>query len=340
MIDYSKITIRAGDGGNGIVSFRHEKYVPKGGPDGGDGGEGGDVYFEATTDLQDLEPFRFIKIYKADDGGRGGNKKKKGADGEDLIVQVAVGTVLKIDKIVRSEKMNKYLGQWTHSKPTSIDFSRPGQIVLIARGGKGGRGNYHFRSSTNRVPMKAEDGIPGEGIEATLELKTIAQIGLVGLPNAGKSTLLNAITNAHSRVGEYPFTTLEPILGVMELGKKRIVIADIPGLISGAASGKGLGVQFLRHIERTKLILHLISIESDTLSEDYDLINEEIGLYKRELAKKKQLVVVNKIDLASPDKINSVTKMFKKKGVDPIFISASEKRGLDELQAKISELLK
>ncbi len=340
MIDYAKITIKAGDGGNGIVSFRHEKYVPKGGPDGGNGGEGGDVYFEATTELQDLEPFRFLKVYKADDGGRGGNKKKKGADGEDLIVQVAVGSVLKIENIIRSEKMKKELGQWTNSKPTTIDFTKVGQIILIARGGKGGRGNYHFRSSTNRVPMQSEDGIPGEQIEATLELKTLAQIGLVGLPNAGKSTLLNAITNAHSRVGEYPFTTLEPILGVMEIGKKRIVIADIPGLISGAAAGKGLGVQFLRHIERTKLILHLISIESDTLNEDFDLINEEIGLYKKQLAKKKQLVVVNKMDLASPDKINSVAKMFKKKGVEPVFVSSLEKRGLDTLQAKISDLLK
>lgn len=321
MIDYARITIKAGDGGDGIVSFRHEKHVPKGGPDGGDGGRGGNLYFEATEDLQDLEPFRFIKHYKAEDGGRGGPKKKKGADGKDLVIKVPVGTIIKI--------------QNTKFKAQNLDLKKVGEKILVAAGGDGGRGNFHFRSSTNRVPKQAEVGKPGEEFEAVLELKMLAQVGLIGLPNAGKSTLLNALTHAQARVGDYPFTTLEPNVGVLSVRRRRVLIADIPGLIEGASKGRGLGVQFLRHIERTKLLCHLVDASSDTLTRDFDTVNGELKLYNPKLIKKKQLVVLNKIDLVDGGEIAELEKEFEKRGHVAVAISAKEKTGLDQLVEKI-----
>lgn len=276
LIDEIRIIIKAGDGGNGLVHFYSDKNCPKGGPDGGDGGKGGDVIFEAVDDISKLNQFNHNKHYEAPKGDNGGRNKRTGHDGEDLVFKVPVGTIC------------------TYDNGTQVELMETGQRVLMARGGTGGRGNFQFRSATLQQPKVAEKGFKTTEKELFLQLKLIAQVGLIGLPNAGKSTLLNELTHAKAKIANYQFTTLEPNLGVMKNGK---IIADIPGLIEGAAYGKGLGIKFLKHIERTNLLVHCISAESTDLKRDYDIVRNELSTYSSNLAAKKEIIVITKSDL-------------------------------------------
>jgi len=316
MIDYAKISIKAGDGGDGKVSFRREKYVPKGGPDGGDGGDGGDIFFEVDKDLNTLKPFQFKKKFAAQRGQAGGGAKKHGKDGKDLVLKVAVGTVIDTGKNL-------------------IDLTEPGQQACVARGGKGGRGNWQFRSSTNTTPMVAEKGTLGEEMELELELKLLADVGLIGLPNAGKSTLLSILTKAKPKIASYPFTTLEPNLGVMDWQKKSQVVADIPGLIEGASKGKGLGDQFLRHVERCGLLVHVIDGQGEDVVGDYKAIRKELEEYSEELLKKKELVVLNKIDMLDKKQLKKRLLALKKIKKKIVTVSAITQENLKELKDKI-----
>jgi GTP-binding protein len=279
--DEAKIFVKAGDGGDGVVAFRREKFTPRGGPAGGHGGKGGDIIFEVDPQLNTLIHFKKRSHFKAGQGSRGGGKNMAGAQGQDTIIPVPPGTV------IRQAGTDRLLA----------DLTRPGQQAIIARGGRGGRGNTAFKSSINQAPKIAEKGLPGEELWVTLELKLIADIGLVGVPNAGKSTLLSVVSAAQPKIADYPFTTLQPNLGVVTLDHRDLVLADIPGLIEGAHAGAGLGYQFLRHIERCRLLIHLLNgASSDPLAE-FDQINEELALFSPKLAQKPQVVVLNKIDL-------------------------------------------
>jgi len=283
LIDEAYISVKAGDGGNGYSHFYCDKFRPKGGPDGGDGGKGGDVFFIAVNDISKLNQFRNKKKFEASRGENGGKNQRTGKDGEDLVLEVPVGTTVHYDN------------------GTQIEFVKEGEKKLITRGGSGGYGNYHFRSATNQTPNETSKGFHPEHKNLFVQLKLIAQIGLIGLPNAGKSTLLNELTNAHAKIANYQFTTLEPNLGVMKSGK---IIADIPGLIEGASSGKGLGIRFLKHIERTNLLVHCISAESQDLEKDYKIIRQEISSYSSVLAQKPEIIVITKSDLLkTPPKI-------------------------------------
>lgn len=286
-IDHVTITVAAGDGGNGRTSFRHEKYVDKGGPDGGDGGNGGDVVFVASRNQNTLVSFRYHRELTAEAGGDGDKVRRHGRSGKDLRVPVPVGTV-----VTNGE------GQ------TLADLTQDGQEAVVAQGGRGGFGNAHFISSVRQAPKFAEKGEAGEVQELTLELKLIADVGLVGLPNAGKSTLLSVISNARPEIADYPFTTLTPNLGVVDIDKESsLLFADIPGLIEGAAEGKGLGDEFLRHVERTAVLLHLIDVTSDDAVADYQTIQHELQTYRSNLAEKLQIVVFSKIDLILPEEL-------------------------------------
>lgn len=337
MIDFAKINIKAGDGGNGRVGFRREKFVPKGGPDGGDGGDGGSVYFQADKDLNTLKPFQYQKKFAAQSGEAGGRAKRHGKNGEDLVIKVPAGTVI---KLVNSKN------QWP------IDLSQAGQQACVARGGKGGRGNWQFRSSTNTTPKIAEMGTKGEEFNISLELKLLANVGLIGLPNGGKSTLLSVLTAARPKIADYPFTTLEPNLGVMTLDVRKkknkfnliskiydlrsFVIADIPGLIEGAHEGKGLGIEFLRHVERCKVLVHvldgakLLLQPSKGLITDYQTVRQELASYSKSLLDKQEIIVLNKIDLLSEKQIKAVMAAFGKKKVIPL--SAATGKNLDQLR--------
>lgn len=288
LIDEAKITIKAGNGGNGICHFYHDRHQPKGGPDGGNGGKGGDIYFVAVSDITALRQFRYKKIFEAENGVSGGGNKRAGRKGESLVLKVPVGTTVYYDN------------------GTSIEFDKVEDKKIVAKGGRGGKGNFMFRSATNQQPQECDEGEVREYKKLRLELKLIADIGLVGLPNAGKSSLLNELTNAHARVANYEFTTLEPNLGVT-VGKK--VIADIPGLIEGASDGKGLGIKFLKHIEKTRILLHCISCESKNLKKDYQIIRNEMEKYSSQLAKRKEYVILTKSDLIGSVKdLNKMTK--------------------------------
>jgi len=322
MIDYAKIRVKAGDGGDGRVSFRREKFVPKGGPDGGDGGDGGSVFLEVDKDLNTLRPFQYKKRFEARRGGQGGGAKKHGKDGEDIVLKVARGTIVDTGK-------NK------------IDLTKPGQRACVTRGGKGGRGNWYFRSPSNTTPKTAEKGGRGEELELELELKLLADVGLIGLPNAGKSTLLSVLTKARPKIADYPFTTLEPNLGVMEWQGKSWVMADIPGLIEGASKGKGLGLEFLRHVERCRLLVHMLDgakildeekAKPGMLLEDYMAIRQELKQYSKELIKKPELIVLNKIDLLSEAEVKSVMASLRKTKKKVIAISAATRENLEELK--------
>ena len=278
-VDNATVMVKAGDGGNGIVSFRRERYIAKGGPDGGDGGNGGDVIFEASERENTLASFRYQKEVKAENGQNGGKRKRHGKSGEDLVVLVPTGTQIRLNDEVIADLVNE------------------GQQHVVANGGKGGFGNAHFTSSTRQVPRVAEKGEEGEEYELTLELKIIADVGLVGLPNAGKSTFLSTISAAKPKVANYPFTTLEPHLGVARVGgDKELLVADIPGLIDGASEGKGLGDEFLRHVERTQVLLHIIDVYSDDVARDYKTIMNELKNYTVDLSKKPQVVALSKIE--------------------------------------------
>jgi len=332
-IDSAKIHVKGGDGGNGVTAFRREKFVPRGGPSGGDGGDGGSVYIESTEGMNTLLHFRYNPEHRAGRGRHGEGGKRHGARGEDITLQTPVGTVV-IDEMT---------GEIIH------DFTRAGEKVLVAPGGRGGRGNAQFASPVNRAPRHHEEGRPGQERSLILELKLIADVGLVGLPNAGKSTLISRISAARPKIADYPFTTLEPNLGVVDLGDfKTFVVADIPGLIEGAHAGAGLGDRFLRHVERTKILLHLVDV-SDLAQNpiaDYQTVTREIEAYSPEVAAKPKIVVATKIDAASADRrraefeeganrTSSLVEEFEefcgRQGLEFHAISAATGRGLKEL---------
>lgn len=294
-VDKVQVNVKAGDGGDGIVSFRHEIYVDKGGPDGGDGGKGGDVIARATRNENTLAKYRFNKLLKADNGKNGGGQKKRGKSGQDLILDVPVGTVV------------------IYNEEILADLAEDGAEAVIARGGDGGFGNAHFTSSVRQAPKVAEKGEKGEEFDFTFELKMIADIGLVGLPNAGKSTFLSVVSNARPEIADYPFTTLVPNLGVVDLDKnKSLLIADIPGLIEGASSGKGLGDEFLRHVSRCQILLHLIDSRSEDIVKDYKIIRGELEKHSPELANKQEVVALTKIDLIDSDIVEYQKELLEK----------------------------
>jgi GTP-binding protein len=317
-VDKASVIVSAGDGGNGVVSFRHEKFVDRGGPDGGDGGDGGDVVFVASRNQNTLANFRHEREVRAASGTPGGKARKHGKNGADLRVDVPVGTVIT-----------------NESGETLADLAIDGQEAVIARGGKGGFGNAHFVTSRRQAPKVAEKGEPGERITAQLELKMIADVGLVGLPNAGKSTLLSVISAARPEIANYPFTTLTPNLGVADIDKETsLLFADIPGLIEGAAEGKGLGDEFLRHVERTAVLVHLIDAYNEDVAQAYKAIQHELKAYKVDLSKRPQIVVLTKIEGLDMDIVNDQLAKLKKvlpKHVKLLALSAQSKQGVQEL---------
>ena len=327
--DYVKITAKAGNGGNGAISFRREKYVAAGGPDGGDGGKGGDIYFEVDPDSNTLIDFRYKKKFKAENGKNGEGAHKFGKNGEDLYIRVPIGT------IVRDAETNKVLA----------DLSTPEQKALILSGGRGGKGNSHFATSTRQAPGFAQDGEKGEEKELILELKLLADVGLIGFPNVGKSTFLSMTTSATPKIADYHFTTLEPNLGVVKTDYgDSFVIADIPGIIEGASEGTGLGIQFLRHIERTRLLLHVIDVsgsEGRDPVQDFYTINEELKKYSEKLSKRKQIIVANKIDVMQNEELyKNLEKVAKENSIDIFKISAATGEGISELIKYVSATLK
>ena len=327
--DYVKISAKAGNGGNGAISFRREKYVAAGGPDGGDGGKGGDVYFEVDPDSNTLIDFRYHKKFKAENGKNGEGSHKYGKSGEDLYIKVPIGT------IVRDAETNKVLA----------DLSHKGQKELILAGGRGGKGNSHFATSTRQAPRFAQDGENGEEKELILELKLLADVGLIGFPNVGKSTFLSRTTSATPKIADYHFTTLEPNLGVVKTDYgDSFVIADIPGIIEGASEGTGLGLQFLRHIERTRLLLHIIDVsgsEGRNPVQDFYTINEELKKYSEKLSKRKQIIVANKIDAMQDENLyKELEKVAKENKMEIFKISAATGEGISELIKHVSDVLK
>ena len=328
--DYVKIYVTAGKGGNGAISFRHEKYVAAGGPDGGDGGKGGNVYFKVDKDANTLIEFRYKKKFKAQNGENGQGARKYGKSGDDLYIKVPIGTVIK------DANTNEVLA----------DLSEPEEEALILKGGRGGLGNSHFATPTRQAPRFAQDGEPGEEKELILELKLLADVGLIGFPNVGKSTFLSVVTSATPKIANYHFTTIDPNLGVVKSKYgDSFVIADIPGIIEGASEGAGLGIQFLRHIERTRLLLHFIDVsgsEGRNPVDDYNKINDELKKYSEKLARRKQIIVASKSDLIQDDDKNfNELKKIAKKNSQPIFkISAVTGDGIEELMNYVSKTLK
>ena len=319
-LDQAKIFVKAGDGGSGSASFRREKFIEFGGPDGGDGGEGGSVVFVANKNLNTLIDFRYQQHFKAERGQDGKGKKKTGKSGKDLILKIPIGTQI-------FEEDNNTLIE---------DLTRSEQKIIIANGGKGGLGNVRFKSSTNRAPRKKTDGNKGESFWIWLQLKVIADIGIIGMPNSGKSSLLSVLTSARPKIANYPFTTINPNLGVSNYNNKEVTLADIPGLIEGAHEGIGLGDKFLRHIERCKSILHLIDITSGNLLENYSKVRKELFKYSNKLVKKREIIVFNKIDMIGEEEINKKIDIFKKKIKKEIFtISALKNIGLKTIKKNL-----
>jgi len=327
MFDRAEIVVKAGDGGDGIVSFRHEKFVPFGGPDGGDGGAGGDVIIVADRSAPSLKAFRRQRRFKATNGKKGGGKNKHGRKGESLSLTVPVGTVVSYKSQIGGDSL-------------IADLDQPGQSVVVAKGGKGGRGNARFVTSTNQAPQTAEEGTEGEEHSLILELKLIADVGVIGYPNVGKSTLLAAVSAAKPKIASYPFTTLEPVLGMVELERQSFVLAEIPGLITGAHLGKGLGHDFLRHIVRTRVLIHLLDGGSPSPAEDMAQVNTELSLFDSALAKKPQLVAVNKIDLPQvEERRGELEESFKAIGTPVFFVSAVSGEGIGELMTAVAKIL-
>jgi len=327
MFDKVEIRVKAGDGGDGAVSFRREAHVPYGGPDGGDGGDGGAMILQGDPSVTSLREFKKGKLYEASRGEDGRGKKQHGKNGQDLVLKVPVGTIA--------------LDESNGNEPALVaDCAEPGQSAVLARGGKGGMGNVHYTSSTNQAPRIAQKGEAGAELSLTLELRLIADVGIIGFPNAGKSTLLGAVSAAKPKIADYPFTTLEPMLGVVEADLKRFVIAEIPGLIEGAHLGRGLGHDFLRHIVRTKILIHLIDGSSADPLDDMVKVNNELTMYDVALAKKPQLVAINKIDLPETQaRMPEIKQALKAAGVPVVFVSAALGEGLGELIAETLKLL-
>ena len=325
-IDVAKIELKAGKGGDGSVAFRREKYEPSGGPAGGDGGDGGSIIIVGDKDIKTLMDYSYKSIYKAESGGDGRNKKQFGKKGEDLILKVPVGTLVKdydTDTVIYDVKHDK-------------------EEFVICKGGKGGKGNVHFKSSIRQAPRFAEPGTKGEEKIIKLELKLLADVGLIGLPNVGKSTLLSIMSNARPKIANYHFTTLEPNLGVCKVGEKSFVLADIPGLIEGASEGLGLGHDFLKHIERTKILVHVLDIsgsEGRNPIEDFELINSELASYNIKLNDKKMLVVLNKTDLGAEENIKEFREKYSDKVDEIVEISAATTENVDKLMYLIADTL-
>lgn len=327
LIDRARIHVRGGNGGNGCMAFRREKFVPRGGPSGGDGGRGGSIYIESTEGMNTLLHFRYNPEHTAGRGRHGEGSKRHGANAEDIVLKVPVGTLV----------TDELTGEIIH------DFTSPGECVLVASGGRGGRGNAQFATPTNRAPRYHEEGKPGEERWLVLELKLIADVGLVGLPNAGKSTLISRISAARPKIADYPFTTLEPNLGVVDLGDyKTLVVADIPGLIEGAHTGAGLGDRFLRHVERTKLLLHLVDVSGlskDPIA-DYETVSHELEAYSREVAAKPKIVVATKLDaLDDENRLKELERYCRARNLEFHSISAASGKGLKELLRLVEKRL-
>lgn len=320
MIDQAKIYIRSGNGGDGAVTFRREKYVPHGGPSGGDGGKGGDIILRVNPKMSTLSHFTQHVHFKAKHGERGGSSTKTGSSAKDIYIDVPPGTV------VRDADTGELLA----------DLVRPDDTVIAAKGGRGGRGNARFANANNQAPRVAEKGEPGIERWLKLELKLIADVGIVGVPNAGKSTLLSVVSNARPKIADYPFTTLEPNLGVVSFDGEELVFADIPGLIEGAHMGVGLGHAFLRHVQRTRLLIHLLNGASEDPVADYNQINVELALYDERLGKKPQIVVLNKADLPEvQEHWDRIERDLRARGVEPLLISAATQRGVDALIKRV-----
>ena len=327
--DYAKIIIKSGNGGDGAVTFRREKYVAAGGPDGGDGGKGGDIYFRVDPNANTLIDFRYTKKFKAQNGENGSGGNKYGKSGEDLYIDVPIGT------IIRDSETGKIVA----------DLSKEGQVELVLKGGRGGKGNSHFATATRQVPRFAQAGEDGEEKEVILELKLLADVGLLGFPNVGKSTFLSVVTDAKPKIANYHFTTIEPNLGVVKTEKgDSFVIADIPGIIEGASEGIGLGIQFLRHVERTRLLLHVIDVsgvEGRNPVQDFHTINEELKKYSEKLSQRKQIIVANKIDIMQDDTgYKELEKLAKEQNIEIFKISGATGQGIKELLNRVSEVLK
>jgi GTP-binding protein len=319
-IDYAKIELQAGNGGNGAVAFHREKYIDKGGPSGGDGGRGGNIVFQTNTNLHTLQDIRYKRMYKAKNGQSGGSNKRTGKSGEDLIIQVPCGTIIKS----------------IESKSIIKDLVKEDESHIICQGGIGGKGNFHFKSSTQQTPRFAQEGVKGQKLSIELELKVLADVGLVGLPNAGKSTLLSVMTTAKPKIADYPFTTLQPHLGIVKYGEyQSFVMADIPGLIEGASKGKGLGHQFLKHIERNKILLFLIDVEEKNPNEVYNQLLDELVNFNKDLLDKDRIIVRTKIDTISED-VDERWSSFSEEFID---ISSVSNTGLNSLKDKLVSFL-
>lgn len=327
MLDRVEIRVKGGNGGDGAVSFRHEKFAPLGGPDGGDGGDGGDIIIVADPGFTTLRAYGHKKSFKAEDGQRGKGSKKQGSRGQGIELTVPVGTMV-------------YLKNEIGENSLLADLEGPGDMVVVAKGGKGGKGNARFATSTNQTPRIAEKGERGEEKQLPLELRLIADAGIIGYPNVGKSTLLSIVSAARPKIASYPFTTLEPVLGVVEISDTSFVMAEIPGLVDGAHLGKGLGHDFLRHTERTRMLIHLVDGSAESPVENMKKVNEELRLFDSSLAEKPQIVAVNKIDLPEvEDRVKQIKKDFSDIGVSPVFISAATGAGVKELLEKTAATL-
>ncbi|MEW6061986.1 MAG: GTPase ObgE [Bacteroidota bacterium] len=324
-IDSAKIYVKSGKGGDGIIHWRREKYVPKGGPDGGNGGNGGDVIIRADKQLNTLLDFRYTKRFIAKNGNPGEGSNKEGRSADPVIIKVPVGT------LIRNSETGELISDLTHHA----------QEVLVAKGGKGGKGNWMFRSPTNQAPRICTPGEPGEELWLDLELKLLADIGLVGFPNAGKSTLISTISAAKPKIADYPFTTLTPNLGMVYFQEeKSFVVADIPGLIEGAHTGKGLGIQFLKHIERTKALAYLIDCTSEDIKKDFKVLQNELKEFNPDLLKKKSIIVITKLDIATDEIKKSLKKLTFPKKYPVYKISAVTNQGIDELKEAMWNLVK
>ncbi|WP_165079437.1 MULTISPECIES: GTPase ObgE [unclassified Desulfovibrio] len=346
-VDEARILVKAGKGGRGCMSFRREKFVPKGGPDGGDGGNGGSVYLRADSRLLSLYDFRLKRVYEAQNGQPGRGGQCDGKKGADLVLGLPVGTLVFAESVRRGDAPDVEADEAIAEdggERLLADLSEPESLVLVARGGRGGKGNEHFKSATMRAPRFAQPGEPGEEVTLRLELKILADVGLIGLPNAGKSTFISRVSAARPKIADYPFTTITPNLGVMidEVDpEKRMIIADIPGLIEGAHAGLGLGHRFLRHVERTRFLVHMLSIEDVDDADPwagFELVNEELRRFDPELAERRQIEVINKIDLVSEERLQALMARAAKDERRIYFISAKERIGLEPLVEELWRL--